>query len=201
MMKLVRTTATGALVFILPLGIIAFFVGKIVNAAQTLVEPISKQLPIKTVAGVSATIMVALLGIILVSFLAGLFAQSRIARDVVHQMEALLLGRIPVYGLLKSLSNDMISPDEAADHPVVLVRLNEAWRIGILIGPAAEGTHSVVFLPSSPAPQSGEVMIVENQRLQDAGIPLAKAFSALSARGMGLGELVRLEKAAPSPAA
>jgi len=59
----------------------------------------------------------------------------------------------------------------------------------------------VVFLPSSPAPQSGEVMIVENQRLQDAGIPLAKAFSALSARGMGLGELVRLEKAAPSPAA
>ena len=192
MKQLIRTTVTGALVFILPLGIIAFFAGKIINAAQHLVEPLSGQLPVKSIAGVSATILVAILGIVLVSFLAGLLAQSRMARGVVQQMETHLLGRIPAYGLLKSLSNDVIAPGETADHPVVLVRFDDAWQVGILIGEANGGKHRVVFLPDSPTPQSGAVMIVEQQRVQAAGIPLTKMFAAMSARGMGLGEMVRL---------
>lgn len=197
MTKLIRTTLTGALVFLLPVGIIAFFAGRIITAAQKLVEPISEQLPVKTVAGVSATILVSFLGIIVVSFLAGLVAQSRMARGVVQQMETHLLGRIPAYGLLKSLSNDVIAPGEQADHPVVLVRFDDAWQMGVLIGEASGGTHRVVFLPDSPTPQSGTVMIMEAERVQVADVPLAKMFSALSARGMGLGEMVKL----PQPAA
>ena len=192
MRKLIRTTVTGALVFLLPIGIIAFFVGKIVNAAQHLVEPISEKLPVKSVAGVSATILVALFAIILVSFVAGLLAQSRVARGVVQQMETHLLGRLPVYGILKSLSNDVIAPGESAEHPVVLVRFDDAWQVAILIGPANGGSHSVVFLPDSPTPQSGTVMIVEKDRVQACDIPLAKMFSTLSARGMGLGNMVQL---------
>lgn len=193
MTKLIRTTLTGALVFLLPLGIVAFFVGKILGAAQQLVEPISEQLPVKTVAGVSATILAAIAAIMIVSFLAGLFARSRIARGVVEQMETHLLGRIPAYGLLKSLSNDVIAPGEDADHPVVLVRFDEYWQIGIRIGPTEDGGHMVVFIPDSPTPQSGAVMIVEKARVQDCDLSLAKAFSALSARGMGLGGLLEMK--------
>ena len=201
MLKLVRITVTGALVFILPIAIIALLAGKIVNAAQDLVAPISAQLPVKTVAGVSATILVALAGIIVVSFLAGLLAQSHIARGMVEKMETHLLGRIPAYGLLKSLSNDMIAPGETAEHPVVLVRFDDSWQLGILIALTADGAHSVVFLPGSPTPQSGAVVIVESARVEDADIPLTKAFSALSARGMGLGDLVKLKATIPSPVA
>ena len=192
MTKLIRTTVTGALVFLLPIGILAFFVGKILTAAHKLVEPISEHLPVKSVAGVSATILVALFGIIAVSFIAGLFAQSRIARGAVEKMETHFLGRLPVYGLLKSLSNDVIAPGETAEHPVVLVRLDDAWQLGVLMGPTAEGTHSVVFIMGSPTPQSGTVMIVETDRVHATDIPLTKAFGALSARGLGLGEMVRL---------
>ena len=35
MMKLIRTTVTGAVVFLLPIGILAFFVGKIVDDQRT----------------------------------------------------------------------------------------------------------------------------------------------------------------------
>ena len=51
MLKLVRTTVTGALVFVLPVGIIAIFVGKIITSARGLLEPLSEQLPVKSVAG------------------------------------------------------------------------------------------------------------------------------------------------------
>ena len=201
MTKLIRTTLTGALVFLLPIGIIVYFASKIFFAAQTLVQPISAQLPVTSVAGVSATILVALFAIIAVSFMAGLFAQSRVARGAVEKMETYFLGRLPFYGLLKSLSNDVIAPGETAEHPVVLVRLDDAWQAGILMGPTADGTHSVVFIMDSPTPQSGAVMIVETNRVHASDIPLTKAFGALSARGLGLGELVRLPKTVPSPVA
>jgi uncharacterized membrane protein len=197
MTKLIRTTLTGALVFLLPIGIIAFFAGKIMTTAQKVVEPISEHLPVESVAGVSATILVALFGIIAVSFMAGLVAQSRAARGVVGQIETHFLGRLPVYGLLKSLSNDVITPGEPAEHPVVLVRLDDGWQLGVLMGPAAEGTHSVVFLMDSPTPQTGTVMIVEAERVHAAHIPLPKAMALLSARGFGLGEMVRLPASAP----
>lgn len=193
MRQLVRTTLTGALVFILPIGIIAFFAGKIINATRHLVEPISDHLPVKTVYGVSATILVALAGIVIVSFLAGLLAQSRIARRVVEQMEVHLLGRIPAYGLLKSLSNDVIAPGEAAAHPVVLVHFDDSCQIGFLMGPTADGRHRIVFMPDSPTPQSGTVLVMAAERVEETDIPLTKAFSALSARGMGLGELVAMK--------
>jgi uncharacterized membrane protein len=192
MTKLIRTTVTGAVVFLLPIGILAFFVGKILAAAEKMVEPISAHLPVKSVAGVSGAILVSIFGIIALSFIAGLFAQSRAARGAVEKIETHFLGRLPVYGLLKSLSNEVVAPGETSDHPVVLVRFDDAWQVGVLMGPAAEGTHSVVFLMDSPTPQSGTVMIVEADRVRTTDIPLTKAFAALSSRGYGLGELVSL---------
>ena len=201
MMKLIRTTVTGAVVFLLPIGILAFFVSKILSAAQKVVEPISEHLPVKSVAGVSGAILVSIFGIIAVSFLAGLLAQSRAARGVVGQIETHFLGRLPVYGLLKSLSNEVVAPGEASEHPVVLVRFDDAWQVGVLMGPTAEGTHSVVFLMDSPTPQAGTVIVVEKDRVRATDIPLTKAFAALSSRGLGLGELVRLSTPVPSPVA
>ena len=113
-----------------------------------------------------------------------------------EKLETYFLGRLPFYGLLKSLSNDVIAPGETAEHPVVLVRFDDAWQVGVLIGPTMEGTHSVVFIMDSPTPQAGAVMIVEKDRVRATDIPLTKAFGALSARGLGLGELVKLNNVA-----
>lgn len=190
MLKLVRTTIAGGLIFLLPLAILAVLVGKIFAAAKKVVEPLSHQLPVQSVAGVSATIVLAIVGLIAVSFMAGVLARTRTAQNLMKQLETQLLGRIPAYGLLKSLGQDLVSPDTQADHPVVIVRFDDAWQIGIRIGDTASGQHTVVFLPDSPTPQSGTVQIVESARVQETDIPLTKAFAALSARGMGLPELV-----------
>lgn len=190
MLKVVQTTIAGGLIFLLPMAVLIFLLGKIVSTAKNMVEPISQQLPVQSVAGVSATILLAILAMIAVSFLAGVFAKTHPAQHMVKQLETHLLGRVPAYGLLKSLSNDLVSPDQEADHPVVLIKFDDAWQIGIRIGDTASGKQTVVFLPDSPTPQSGTVQIVEASRVHDTDIPLTKAFAALSARGMGLPELV-----------
>jgi uncharacterized membrane protein len=190
MLKLVQTTVIGGLIFLLPLGLLIFLLGKILSTARTMVEPLSRQLPVQSVAGISATILLTIIAMVLVSFIAGIFARTRPAQQLVQQLETHLLGRVPAYGLLKSLSNDLVAPNQEADHPVVLIQFDEAWQLGIKIGDVASGTHTVVFLPDAPTPQSGTVQIVESHRVKPTDIPLTKAFAALSARGMGLAELI-----------
>ena len=198
MLKVVKTTVTGGLVFLLPLAVLAYLLGKIIATARQIVEPISDKLPVSSVAGVSATFIVAVLAIIAVSFLAGLFAKTSIAQQAVKGIETHLLGRIPAYGLLKSLGNEIASPEQDSGHPVVLVRFDDAWQVGVRVSTSRETGHTVVFLPDSPTPQSGTVMIVEAARIQDTDIPLRKAFTALAVRGTGLDELL---KGQPYPAA
>jgi uncharacterized membrane protein len=190
MLKVVRTTILGGLIFLLPMGILAFILGKIVVTAKKVVEPLSHQLPVQSVAGVSSTILLAVLALVVVSFMAGLFAKTNPAQHIVKQLETHLLGRIPAYGLLKSLSNDVVSGNGKADHPVVLIKFDDAWQIGIRMGDTASGKHTVIFLPDSPTPQSGTVQIVETSRVHETDMTLAKVFAALSARGAGLPEMI-----------
>lgn len=191
MLKLLKTTIAGGLIFLLPVAILGFILGKIVVTAEKLAEPISDKLPVSSFAGVSATIILAVLGLIVISFLAGLLAKTRIAQQTMKQLETQLLGRIPAYGLLKSLGTDFVSPEQEADRRVVLVRFDDAWQLAIKIDTAIEGRHTVVFVPDSPTPQSGSVMIVESSRVHETDIPLRKAMSVLAVRGMGLQHLLQ----------
>ncbi len=191
MLKLLKTTITGGLIFLLPVAILGYILGKIVVTAEKLAEPISDKLPVSSFAGVSATIILAVLGLIVISFLAGLLAKTRIAQQSMKQLETQLLGRIPAYGLLKSLGTDFVSPEQEADRRVVLVRFDDAWQMAIKIDTAIEKRHTVVFVPDSPTPQSGSVMIVESSRVHETDIPLRKAMSVLAVRGMGLQDLLK----------
>ena len=94
------------------------------------------------------------------------------------------------------MGDDVVVAGERGEHRVVLVGFDAAGEVGVLYGPRIEGTHSVVFIMDSPTPQAGAVMIVEKDRVQATDIPLTKAFGALSARGLGLGELVKLNSVA-----
>ena len=186
MWQFIRTTLVGGFLFLLPIGILAFFIGKIVSATRAILEPVSLQLPFEAVAGVRSTILLAIVLIVVLSFLAGFLAKTHWARLLTQQLEDRLLGRIPAYGLLKSMSADLVDGRESTKHPVVLIDLDDARQLGIQMGVAAGGEDVIVFVPDSPTPQTGSVLILNARRVQKTHIPLRKAFAALSERGMGL---------------
>lgn len=186
MFRFIRTTLVGGFLFLLPLGILAFFIGKIISFVHSVVEPLSQQLPFESVAGVRAAVLLAIVLIILLSFLAGFIARTQTAQLMTKQLEERLLGRIPAYGLIKSMGADLTG--EATQHPVVVVYFDDMRQLGILMGQTADGVEAVVFLPDAPTPQSGTVVIVDANRVQLTNIPVRKAFVALSSRGLGLAE-------------
>ena len=109
-------------------------------------------------------------------------------------METHFLGRLPAYGLLKSLSNDVIAPGETADHPVVLVRFDDAWQLGILMGPAAEGTppRGVRHRFAHAAVRRGDDRR-DGARARDGDSADQDVLRACRRAGLGLGEMVRLQ--------
>lgn len=188
MFQFIRTTLVGGFLFLLPIGILVYVIGKVLSVVRTAVEPLSQQLPFESVAGIRAAILLAIVLIVLLSFLAGFIARTQMAQVMTKQLEERLLGRIPAYGLIKSLSADLTG--EAARHPVVVVYFDDMRQLGIMMGQTADGAEVVVFLPDAPTPQSGTVVIVDANRVQLTDLPVRKAFVALSSRGLGLAEQI-----------
>lgn len=186
MFKFLRTTLVGGFLFLLPIAIIVFFAAKIISAARNVLEPVSRKIPFEPVAGVSAAAVLAVVALVAVSFLAGVLAKTEPARLITRQLEEKLLGRIPAYGLIRSMSSELAGQDEAQKYPVVLVSFDDARQLAIKMGETAGGREVIVFVPDSPTPQTGAVMIVEARRITLTDMPVSKAFVVLSSRGMGL---------------
>jgi uncharacterized membrane protein len=188
MFKFLRTTLVGGFLFLLPIGIIVFFAAKIVSAARGVLESVSRKLPFEAVGGVSATLVLAVAAIVIVSFLAGFLAKTGPARLITRHLEERLLSRVPAYGLIRSMGTELVGQDEAQKYPVVLVSFDDARQLAIKMGETAGGREVIVFVPDSPTPQTGAAMIVEAHRVTLTDMPVSKAFVALSSRGAGLEE-------------
>jgi uncharacterized membrane protein len=189
LLNFIRMTVLGGIVFLLPFAVLAFLTGKLIATVKPVVEPVSSRLPLDAVAGFSVTLLLAVVFLILVSFLAGFLARTRVAQHFAKQLETRVLGRVPAYSLLKSVSQDFVAPGSGGNHPVVLINFDDNRQLGVKVGEADEGALSIVFVPDSPTPQTGTVLIVDSHRLVETQLTLVQAYSALAGRGRGLEEL------------
>lgn len=77
-----KTTILGGVLFLAPLAIIAFILGKAFQISTKIVAPLDHLLPIKNFAGIASVNILALLFIILLCYVAGLLAQRAFLEDV-----------------------------------------------------------------------------------------------------------------------
>jgi uncharacterized membrane protein len=126
--------------------------------------------------------------IVLLCFLAGLFARTLLAQKITFELESAVLSKVPAYDYLKQAGSSMMGLGEMAEHPVVLAQLGGAWRLGVQTDIASSGL--VVFIPNSPNTFSGSVFFVASDRLQPLDVPLAGALRCLERCGVGGGLLL-----------
>ena len=122
--------------------------------------------------------------IVILCFLSGLFARTRLAQGIVAELESSVLSKVPAYEYLKQAGASVMGLGEMADHPVVLARLGGAWRIGVQTDVVGGGLVAV-FVPNSPNPMSGSVFLVAADSIRPAGVPLGAAIACLRRCGAG----------------
>ena len=180
-----KATIVGGLLFLLPVALVLIVLRRAMQVAGKVAQPISALLP-DALAGAVVATGIAVLLLVLVSFLAGLVARTNSGRRTMRLFENSLLGGIPQYQLVKGMAEGLAQVENAEGVKPALVSIEGGWQIGYLLEPLENGWVTV-FLPQAPTPMSGTVMYLPADRVRPLAIPMAKAMSIVRHIGVGSG--------------
>jgi uncharacterized membrane protein len=179
-----RTTILGGAFFLMPIVVLAYLLNKAFDVTRRGLKPVAKVIPDQLVSGTAMEAIMAVGLIVLLCFLAGLFARTLVAQKITSELESAVLSKVPAYDYLKQAGSSMMGLGEMVEHPVVLAQLGEAWRLGVQTDIVA-GDLAAVFIPNSPNTFSGSVFFIASDKVRPLDVPLASVLHCLERCGVG----------------
>lgn len=131
------------------------------------------------------------LGLVLalaVIYLVGLFVTTFLGKWLWRRVDG-LLERLPVIGSLYQSLKEVLGYDSKRDRffeAVVAVSVDDGFEIGLVTGtaPGPDGSeHTVVFVPSSPNPTNGRLLLLPKDRIRSLDMRAADALRGLVSMG------------------
>ena len=127
--------------------------------------------------------------VLAICFLVGLAVRTESGRAARERMEVALFGRLPGYGLLRSLTQRLAGDSEESTWMPALIDIEDALVPGFIIEALDDGRFTV-FVPSVPTPLAGAVYVLRPERVHILDIPFTQAVKSISRWGSGSRELV-----------
>ena len=188
--EFLKTTLVGGLLCLLPVVLIVIVLGYAMRLAGKVAKPISDLLPVDAVVGVGGVTILAVLVLLVVSLVAGLFARTIAGKRMMRWSENSLLGGLPQYRLVKSMAEGLAQVESTEGVNPALVSIEGGWQIGYLLEPLENGWVTV-FLPQAPTPMSGNVMYLPADRVRPLGITMVQAMAIVKRMGVGSAKVLR----------
>ena len=183
-MKFIKSTIIGGIVFMVPVVIIVAIAGKAFEIMMLVAKPLGQVIPVDSIGGVAVANVLALLGLALFCFVAGLIARSELAGRAYRSLDRALLA-VPGYAFIRGFTGSMGSSEEAAKGlQPVLVRFDDNQQIGFEVERTRQG-KVVVYLPGSPDPWSGSVVYFDEDRVKRLDMSVAQAINNIRHLGRG----------------
>jgi len=183
-MKFLKVTIIGGIVFLVPITVLLMIFSKIVNFLAKLATPLAAWLPVDRVGGVALADLVAIFGIIVLCFLAGLVARSRAVTRSIRSLETRFLYAIPGYSFVKSMAGSVVGAEDSKTLTPVIASFDDASQVAFKVESLADG-RVVVFIPGAPNPWDGSLFIMTADRVEPLERSLAAAVKHI--RGLGAG--------------
>lgn len=189
----IKLTISGGLLFLIPVVVAIMVLAKAVHFLRSIVRPLAQQIPFTHVAGFGVVSILAILLLLLVCFLAGLFMRTPVAKKIKVWLEDGILSFIPGYAYLKELSMDTLA-----------MKTNENWKPASILVDDNEVICFVVdetehycslFIPDAPRPSSGSVCVRAKAEVRYLPIEMNEAKGLIRTFGKGAANI--LEKIRP----
>jgi len=194
--EILKTFLIGGLFVLLPLIVFYLLLAELLEFVVALATPIADLFPKGTFDRVNAPVLIALILIVGVSFLFGLALRSMTLRHFGLWIERTVLGRLPLYNPIKSLSRGLVgAKEDTAFRPAVLDSPDGEREIVYVIEDHGNG-QVTVLVPWAPASFAGSVKIMSSDRIEMLDASLGDASRVLSNWGMGARELLGKNDAA-----
>jgi len=182
-LEFTRTTVIGGALFLLPIFVVILVLGKVLGMMVGLTEPLVSALGVTSLAGVAVSNIITILGVLVLAFIAGVFARTETGQAALAWIREGVAATIPQFSLIQDVARKVGSDEEVSDMPVVLVPTDAGWALGLLL--EQEGDWHAVFLPGAPQMSSGSVAYAHTDEIHRTNVTLTQLWSLLRARGKG----------------
>lgn len=181
--EIIKSTIVGGILFLLPLIILIVIVEKAIQLAQKVFGPLMTKVSDGSVLGISLATFASVVALLLLCLVAGLVARTMIAQKLVSRLEDSILGRIPVYGFIKSAAEGITGVENDESMKAVAVRLDDNTMVGLLTAEQEGQDLVAVYFPGAPTPLSGSVLYVERSRVTPIDAATIDVFAAMKRIG------------------
>jgi uncharacterized membrane protein len=195
----VKTTVIGGLFFLIPLAVFVFILAKAYNVMKAVAHPLSRYLDVDSIAGIAFANLLAILLVILLCFLAGLVARSGFMRRLAARFERNVLQGIPIYQLVKTTAESVLPLHREEGMQPVLVQFDDCSQLGLEVERQSPG-QVAVYLPGSPNPWSGSLLLTTPERVTRLPVTMMEAMRTFQALGKGANALLNATAAKPAAA-
>jgi len=181
---IVSAFVSGLLV-VVPVYLAILLLLKATHSVMGLVRPFVSLLP----ESLPAEGVLSLLLVLLVCFLIGVAVRTPAGQAVRDRIERSVFQRLPGYGLLRALTQQLAGTPEEHVWKPALAEIEEALVPAFIIEEFEDGRYTV-FVPSVPTPLAGAVYILSRERVHPLDVPFTQAIKSVSRWGSGSRELV-----------
>ncbi len=188
--EFVKVTVVGGIVFLVPLILLILVMRHAMAFAGKVAGPVAAAFPDHRIAGVAVATIIAAVLLLLLAFLSGLFARTRVGHSLARWLEDSLLGNLPQYRMVKAMAEGLAQIENGRNLRPALVSIEGGWQLGYLLEEVRAG-WVVVFLPQSPTPMSGNVMYMPAERVRLLDMPIGEAVLLVKRLGVGSASALR----------
>lgn len=202
LVKHLKNKLTAGLLVVIPLGITLFILRFLFNVADGVLAPLIKKTVVFFFGEGSYVPGLGMIAGVVVVYFAGILATNFLGRRLVDYGDR-LMARIPLVKSIYSSSKQIIN--------VFSTGRKGSFRRSVYVEFPKEGCYSIafitnsvrtesgkryhtVFIPTSPNPTSGYVLILEEHRVYPTAFGVEEAMKIIMSGGMVTPEVIRAEK-------
>lgn len=186
----VKTALAGAFFVLMPLVVVLMLMGKAVSGLSELSGTVVNRLPNAGLDHLPLAMLLTIAFLVLVCYLLGRLVVPR--RDVREGtwLERTVLNRVPGYQILRGMALAFVGLEGAKTIKVALLRREEKVAELVIVIEAVDDHRSVIFLPESPVPMTGTVLVVDNELLELLPATTVQTLQVFTRWGGGAANLV-----------
>ena len=191
-----RATIAGGILFLIPVIVIAWVIGRAIGFLHDLAKPIADLIPLTRVAGVGVLTLISIILLLLICFLAGIFMRTRLAKALVKWLEERVLVYLPGYAYIHARSSEWFSDQSTSNWKPATVFIDDNEVLCFVTDETSD--YCSIFVPDAPSPSSGNVSVRAKALVTLLPISVSEAVSMIRQFGKNAASL--MQKVKPNPA-
>ena len=184
-----KTTILGGLFFLLPVILLYLALAETFELLVVIATPIADLFFPGHFEETEFPVLIALVLLVFISFILGLIMLSDIGRRFGDWLERLILGRVPGYNAIKSLTKGFASSQEEETFKPAVLNSSDGEQEFVYIVEEIDEENFAILVPWSPTPFAGSIKIMPKDRVEPLAVSMGKLTEVLSQWGVGSREI------------